>query len=103
METIDISLFFGSLALVASLVTIVTGYINTKTNANTTIKQITAWAVSLAVCFVGSFMHLGIFADMTIINTALNGIAIGLVSNGIFDLEFVQSLLTFIGAKKKKA
>lgn len=99
---IDISSYFGSLALLASLATIISGYINTHalSTASGTIKQIVSWVVGVALAFVGSAKGLGIVADTNIVFTLLNGVAIGLVSNGIFDITLVQSVLEFIKAKK---
>ena len=101
---IDISSYFTSLTLLAALATIVSGYVNTHalSNASSTMKQIASWVVAIGLAFVGSLKGLGIVADTSVLFTALNGLAIGLVSNGIFDVSLVQSVLEFIRAKKAK-
>lgn len=98
---VDISSYFGSLALLAGLATIITGYVNTHalSKASGTIKQIVSWVVAVALAFVGQAKGLGIVADTDTLFTVINGVAIGLVSNGIFDITIVQSILEFIKAK----
>jgi len=101
---IDISSYFGSLALLAGLVTILTGYLNTHMlkTASSTIKQIVSWVVSVALVYVGYLKGIGIAETATILDVALNGLAVGLIANGVFDVTLVQSILTFIKANPKK-
>lgn len=103
---IDISAYFLSLVAVAGLDTILTGWVTTQTplkNANRTWKQVISWVIAILLAFVGQAKMLGIFADTNILYTILNGVGVGLIANGIFDVTIVQSILSFIGAAKKPA
>jgi len=100
---IDISNYFGSLSAMATLVVIISGYLNTHVlkTLSSTIKQIVSWAVAIALAFIGQMKGLGVVAEANTLWTIINGLAVGLVANGLFDVNLVQSILTFIGAKKK--
>jgi len=101
---IDINNYFGDLGLLSGLVTIITGYLNTHVpflkTANGTIKQIVSWVVALIVVFVGQLHGVGIVAELSTLWTAITGIAVGLIANGIFDIDLVKAILTFIKANK---
>jgi len=102
---IDISSYFGTLAAAAGLVVILAGYVNTHvfSTASATVKQIVSWVLAIVVAFVGQIKGLGVFASTDVIWTVLNGLGVGLVANGIFDVGLVQSILEFIKAKKPTA
>lgn len=98
---IDLSLYFGSLLMMATAVTLVTGWINTHVTGLTgKWAQLLSWGVSVGLAFVGSWKGLGLFADATVLDTILNGLGVGLIANGLFSVEFVQSLLSILKAKK---
>jgi hypothetical protein len=101
---VDINDYFGSLGLMASLVAIITGYLNTHVpflqKANGTIKQLVSWAISIGLVFIGQLKSVGMVADSSTLWTAITGIAVGLVANGIFDIKLVQAILSFIKANK---
>jgi len=99
---IDISSYFGSLAALASLTVILTGYLNTHVLAGlpSTGKQIASWCVAVVLAFVGQMKGVGFVADTSFVWTAINGLAVGLIANGIFDVKIVQSILEFVKAKK---
>jgi hypothetical protein len=106
---IDINNYFGDLGLLSGLVTIITGYLNTHVpflkNANGTIKQLVSWAVAILVVFVGQLKAVGMVAELNTLWTAITGVAVGLIANGIFDINLVKAILSFIKANKteKKA
>lgn len=104
---IDLSTYFTSLVAMASAVTLITGWLKTNVkflnNVNGTWAQVMSWVVSIALAFVGAQKGVGLFVDSSLVNTVLNGIAVGLVANGIFAVDFVQSLLVFVKAKKPAA
>ena len=94
---------FISLALLAAAVVPVTAFINehlTKTLSSGA-KQATSWVVAVGLAFLGYWKGVGIFADTTILWTVITGVAAGFVSNGIFDISFVQDILTFLKLNKK--
>lgn len=99
---LNINEYFGSLSLMASLVAIITGYLNTYVpflkSANGTWKQVTSWVISIALVFIGQFKGVGLVAETTALWTAITGVAVGLIANGIFDIKIVQAILSFIKA-----
>jgi len=97
---IDLSSYFGSLAALAGLVVVITGWVNTNgLNLSGWKAQVLSWVISIALAFVGSIKGVGLFAETTVLWTVLNGIGVGLVANGIFSIDLVKSLLEFIKAK----
>lgn len=90
--------------MLAALVTVASGYLNTHLpllkEAGATAKQITSWVVSIALVFIGQVKSVGIVAELNTLWTVINGIAVGLVANGVFDITLVQSILTFLKANK---
>ena len=101
---LNLNEYFGSLSLMASLVAIITGYLNTYVpflkNANGTWKQIVSWVISIVVVFIGQLKSVGMVAETNTLWTAITGVAVGLVANGIFDIKIVQAILSFIKANK---
>jgi hypothetical protein len=102
---IDISSYFATLSAAAGLVVIISGYVNAHVfvSSSATLKQIVSWVIAIAIAFVGQIKGIGMFVDTSILWTAANGLAVGLVANGIFDITIVQSVLEFIKAKKVTA
>jgi hypothetical protein len=104
---IDISTYLTSVGAMAALVTLVTGWLSTHVSAiakaNSTWKQVTAWAVSIAVAFVSAYLGVGVATGLNILWTVINGLAVGLVANGLFDVALVQSVLIMLKARKPRA
>jgi len=97
---IDLSSYFGSLAALAGLVVVITGWVNTNAlNLSGWKSQLLSWVISIALAFIGSIKGVGLFAETTVLWTVLNGIGVGLVANGMFSIDLVKSLLEFIKAK----
>lgn len=101
----NIESYFSSLAGLAALCLIVTGYLNTHLlqTSNSTIKQIVSWVVAIILALIGHSKMIGMFEGLDITWTIISGLGVGLISNGYFDVVFVQSILEFMRAKKKVA
>ena len=99
---IDLSLYFISLASAVPAVVILAGYLNTYAfkNASSTVHQIVSWGAALAVSMLGNYLNLGFLADLSLGWTLIYGAALGLVSNGVFDIALVQAFLELIKARK---
>lgn len=98
-----ISEHFGSLAAIVLLVPLLTQlpkkWFNIKSPAWI---QVTSWLISIAVCFFGWIFGLGLFATIDVWwQVLVYGIAVGLASNGIFDIQIVKFLLNTIFSIKK--
>lgn len=65
-------------------------------------KQVIVWVVAIALTFLGNLFNVGFAADFPWLTTAIYGFASGLVANGIFDINTVQGILTFLKLKEKK-
>ena len=103
---INISDFFMTFVSLAALVTLLTGWVNTtfiksdsKLFGIIELKQLTAWVVAIIICSVGQMKSLGYFAEMDSLQTILTGFGLGLVSNGIADIQIVRSILEFLRAR----
>lgn len=99
----DYSQYFISLAATAATATIVTGYVTTHLlkTLSSQMKQVASWVIAIGICFLANWQGWGLFADLSLVWTAIYGLATGLVSNGIFDINVIQIILGAIGAKKK--
>ena len=76
------------------------------------VKQLISWLTPVVICIVGLLCQLGIFADYGTIAswqgwvlTLVTGLGLGLTSNGLYDLPFVQKILEWIESliNKRKA
>lgn len=99
---------FGSLAGIAALCSIISGYVITWFNVKSENRQWTSWLVSVCITAVawllGYFANFGVFAgfDVTSVISWVYVVAVailgGLLSNGIYDIEMVKKILDWIGA-----
>lgn len=95
--------YFTSNLSLASLVVIVFQFINDKIlkhKANKTWTQILTWILSIILSYAGYYFNIGMFSGLDIYNLIFNGIIVGLISNGIYDLQIVQYILSFIKTNK---
>ena len=65
-------------------------------------KMILTWLVAIALTFIGNLLNLGFAAEFPWLTTAVYGLGVGLVANGIFDVPTVQVILEFLKLKKVK-
>ena len=56
-------------------------------------KQLVAWGVAFVVLAATNLLNIGYAANFDIIQTVINGLAIGLAANGIFDIPFLKTIL----------
>lgn len=98
---IDVSSYFTSLSAVAALTVLVTGWLNTNLLKWTGWKaQVLSWVIAIGLAWVGKWQGVGIFAETDVLWTVLQGVGAGLVANGVYSVQLVQSLLEFLKAKK---
>ena len=101
---IDLTPYFGTLAAVVGVVMLVSGWLKTYViKVDGWKAQVMTWVVAAILTFVGQWQDLGLFADLSPLMTVLNGVAIGLVANGVYSLEAVQQVLELVKAKAVKA
>ena len=64
-------------------------------------KQLTAWIVAFGLVVLGKVLSLGFLVGIDWIETLLYGLALGLISNGVFDIAIIKSFLqTIFGLRK---
>ena len=103
---------FGSLAGIAVLCSIISGYIIKWCNVKSENRQWTSWLVSVCITAVavllGVFCNFGIFETfdagswMSWVYAIVTAVLGGLLSNGIYDIDMVKKVLDWIGAFPKK-
>lgn len=95
--------FYISLAALLPLITFIAAWLNKKINSASSIaKQATAWAVAIALSYIGWFFKIGIFENLTWWHTLIYGAATGLAANGFFDIKMIQSILGLFSLGKIK-
>ena len=69
------------------------------------LKQLISWVLPVVICAIAYLLQFGLFADYGTIAewqgwvlTAVTALGIGLIANGIYDIEFVKMLIE--GIKK---
>lgn len=94
---------FATIATMVGVVTLVTNWIVELFKANGTWKQVIAWVLSVVLAVVGMFGGYGLFEAFTTLPvwegwtfTVLTGLGVGLASNGLYDVPYVQKLLESI-------
>ena len=67
------------------------------------VKQLISWATPLLLCVVGLLCQFGLFAEYggvtdwhAWIYTVVTGLGLGLVSNGLYDIPFIQQFLEWL-------
>lgn len=79
-----------SLGVVASMIA---GAINGKFNPNKVWRQVIAWAVSVGLTVGGYFLGIVSVAEPVWLTLTTTGVVVGLVSNGIYDIPFMQDFI----------
>ena len=89
----NINVWLGSLAGVAAVTVFLAAFVNTLLKTSGFIKQLVAWIIAILLLVVGNLVNMGFMAELTWLNTIIYGVATGFVANGIFDVEFVKTVL----------
>jgi len=93
--------FVASLGGYAVAAIWVTGLLNGWTGTiKSWVKQLVSWVVPvLLVVIVSLLLKLGFLAGQPVINVVIFGLGCGLVSNGIFDIAFVNTMVNWVVSK----
>lgn len=89
----NINVWLGSLAGISAVTVFIAAFLNTLLKTKGFVKQLVAWIIAILLLVVGNLVNMGFMAELNWLNTIIYGVAAGFVSNGIFDLEFVKSVL----------
>lgn len=90
----QLNLYFGSLAGVAALSTVLAALLNGALKVTKKfVRQLVAWLVAIILIVGANLLNYGFAAEFSILKSILYGLGAGLVANGIFDIPFVKVLL----------
>ena len=98
---VNFNVLIGSLAGYAAVSIFITGLVNGWLKVTKSwIKQIVSWLIPMAlVLAVSLLLKAGFLAGESIIKILVFGAGAGLVSNGIFDIAFVNTIVGWIVEK----
>ena len=99
---IDINAVFATLSGVAAGSVIISAlFIKWLKVTKSWVRQIVSWIVPIVLIVVGNLLNTGFMAEFTWLMTFAYGLGTGLISNGIYDVAAVQTLLALLGLKEK--
>lgn len=98
---VNFNTFVGSLAGYAAVSIFLTGLINGWSKITKSwMKQVVSWVVpAVLVIVVSLVLKAGFLAGESILKIVIYGLGAGLVSNGIFDIGFVNTIVNWVVEK----
>jgi small-conductance mechanosensitive channel len=90
-----------TIAGVAAFTLVIAGYLKTWFKLEGTWARWVSWIVAIGISFICYLLNLGLYETLSLPVTLVYGLGVGLVANGIFTAEIVQSWLEKIGAQPK--
>jgi hypothetical protein len=64
--------------------------------SNNNLVQVFSWAVGILLSALGYWLELGMFAEFNLVFSLITGLGVSLVTNGIYDAEFIQGFWNFL-------
>ena len=104
IHTMDFIGSFSTLGGLAALTVVITGFLNKTFKVEKGwVKQLISWLVPVIVSILGFVLHLGLFAAFGPlagwagwVYTLLTGLGVGLIPNGIYDVNGVKTALDWL-------
>lgn len=98
---VNFNTFVGSLAGYAAVAMFLTGLINGWSKITQSwIKQVVSWVVPVVLVIVVSLvLKAGFLGGESFVKVVIFGLGAGLVSNGIFDIGFVNTMVNWVVEK----
>lgn len=91
---INLKGWFASFAGVAALTAFVAAFLNGILKVTKSfVKQLLAWGVGILLLVVTDLFNFGYAAEFPIWLAIIHGLAVGLASNGLFDIPWCKALL----------
>ena len=97
----NINKWLGSLAGIAAVTVFLAAAVNTLLKTKGFMKQLVAWLIAIILLAIGNLVNMGFMAELSWLNTIIYGVAAGFLSNGIFDLPLILSILKALGIEKE--
>lgn len=98
----NINVWLGSLAGVSALTVFLASAVNRLFSFSGFIKQLVAWVIAVIILFLGNLVNLGFMAELNWWHTLIYGLAAGFIANGLFDVEFMKTLLKVLKIEKSE-
>jgi len=94
----NLDVYLGALGGLAAASVFITGAFNGLFNITKSwVRQLVSWLVPIVIAvIVGNFLNVGFLAEEPFFIAILYGLGAGLVSNGLFDVGFVNTLIKWI-------
>lgn len=89
----DVVSLFNTIVTLSGAVVVLSEYVSRFTKADGKWARLQSWAVAILIGIFASWLNIGIFHDMDWKGGLLIGIITGLVSNGIFSIDSIKSIL----------
>ncbi len=98
---VNFDVFIASLAGYAAVSIFLTGLVNGWTKITKSwMKQVVSWIIPVVlVVIVSLLLKVGFLAGESVVKVLIFGLGTGLVSNGIFDITFVNTAVNWIVGK----
>jgi hypothetical protein len=89
----DVVSLFNTIFTLSGAVILLSEYVSRFTKADGKWARLQSWTVAILLGIFGTWLNIGIFHDMDWKGGLLIGIITGLVSNGIFSIDAIKSIL----------
>jgi hypothetical protein len=84
---------FTDIGTMAAAVVAIAAIVNNAINLKGFAKQLSSWAISLALAFIGWGLGAKIFNGLVWYQVLVTGFGVGLLANGVFDMPAVKFIL----------
>jgi len=98
---VNFDVFMASLGGLAVASVFLSGLINGLLKVvKSWVKQVVSWVIPIGLAFLATYvLKLGFLVDQPVLNVVIYSAAAGLVSNGIFDIAFVNAFVNWAVGK----
>lgn len=98
----DIMVYFVNLPTLFLLLSLISGWLTKQTNLTGFALQIQYFVTALVLCIVGKLLELGMFVGLGWGSTVLDGLELGLMTNAIWQMDWVKQLWGILRGKTGK-
>ena len=91
--------YFISIPALAALVLLLTPVFKKLSFLASVNSQYISWGIAVLLSIAGWMLNVGIFYNVEWMYIFIYGLASGLIANGLYDWQFIKSVLVFFGLK----